>query len=190
VRVFYLYPNDVPFDPAYPEGIANVMRDAQSFFKDSLGKTFVLNDPVVESVEGVNNQSYYENTPNGGDKYWWSVTNMQQELMDRFDLKNPDQRWLIVGEISAEGDGAGGGASPGWLLLPGHDADGGAGYPADTARWVGGMVHELGHGFGLPDASSTDGTCMSASFYEFPNCIFNDSQKNTMLNGPYASFLF
>ena len=56
-------------------------------------------------------------------------------------------------------------------------------------RWYGGMVHELGHAFGLPDPSSTDGTPMSASFYDYPNTHFSQSQKNQILAGPYGSFL-
>jgi hypothetical protein len=190
IRVFYLHPADVPFEQRYPDGIGNVMLEAQAFFQEQLGKTFRLNDPIVEVVQGEQERSWYENTPNGGDKYWWSATNAQQEIARRFDLTIPDPRWIVVSEVSAEGEGAGGGALGGWVLLPGHDADGGAGYPADKARWVGGMVHELGHAFGLPDSVSTDGTCMSASFYGFPDCNFTQSQKDTMLNGNWGTGIF
>ena len=34
-----------------------------------------------------------------------------------------------------------------------------------------------------------DGTPMSASFYDYPNTHFNQSQKNAILNGPYGAFL-
>lgn len=191
VRVYWLKPSDVAFDQRYPDGIANVMREAQRYYKQELGKTFTLNDPVVEVVNGDQPRSWYENTPNGGDKYWWAVTNMQNELARKLGLNNPDSRWLNVGEISAEGDGAGGGGSPGWVVLSGHDADGAAGTSGESMnRWYGGMVHELGHAFGLPDAASTDGTPMSASFYNYPDTHFNQSQKNQILNGPYGSFLF
>lgn len=189
VRVFYLYPSDVRLDQRYPDGIGKVMLDAQAFFKKSLGKTFVLNNPIVEVVKGDHTRSWYENTANGGDKYWWSVFNASQELQRRFGLRSGDPRWVIVSEVSAEGDGAGGGGGDGWVLMPGHDADGAAGYPANTSRWVGGMVHELGHAFMLPDSTSTDGTCMSASFYGWPNCTFTQSQKDGMLRGKYGSFL-
>jgi len=190
VRVYWLKPSDVPFDQRYPDGIANVMREAQRYYKQELGKTFTLNNPVVEVVNGDQPRSWYENTPNGGDRYWWAVTNMQNELARKFGLNNPDSRWLNVGEISAEGEGAGGGASPGWVVLSGHDADGAAGTSGQSMnRWYGGMVHELGHAFGLPDAASTDGTPMSASFYDYPNTHFNQSQKNQILNGPYGGFL-
>ncbi|MEU6716465.1 cellulose-binding domain-containing protein [Nonomuraea sp. NPDC046802] len=189
VRVYWLKPADVAYDQRYPDGITKVVQEAQRFFKQELGKTFTLNNPVVEVVNGDQPRTWYENTPNCGDKYWWSVCNMQAELRRKFSLGAPDSRWINVGEISAEGDGAGGGGGNGWVILSGHDADGAAGVNGPMNRWYGGMVHELGHAFGLPDASSTDGTCMSASLYSYPNCHFSQTQKNNMLNGPYGSFL-
>jgi hypothetical protein len=190
VRVFWLRPSDVPFDQKFPDGIGNVMVEAQRYYMQELGKTFRLNTPIVETVVGEHVRNWYETTPNGGDRYWWSVTNMQQELVRRFGLRNPDSRWMIVGEVHAEGQGAGGGGSPGWVILCQHDADGAAGIGGTMNRWYGGMVHELGHAFGLPDSSSTDGTPMSASFYDYPNTHFNQSQKNSILNGGQRTFLF
>jgi hypothetical protein len=75
------------------------------------------------------------------------------------------------------------------VILSGHDADGAAGINGPMNRWYGGMVHELGHAFGLPDSSFTDGTPMSASFYNYPNTQFNEQQKNAIRNGPYGGFL-
>jgi hypothetical protein len=190
VRVFWLKPTDVPFDQAYPDGIAGVLQEAQRYYGQELGVTFTLNDPVVEVVDGEHERAWYENTPNGDEEYWWVVFNMQQELLARFGLDAPDSRWLCVGEISADIEGvSGGGGGSGWVILSGHDADGAAGNNGDMNRWYGGMVHELGHAFGLPDSTYTDGTPMSASFYDYPNCHFNQEQKDGMLNGPYGNFL-
>jgi hypothetical protein len=190
VRVFWLRPSDVPYDQRWPDGIANVMREAQRYYKQELGKTFTLNNIVVETVLGDHVKSWYETTPNGGDKYWWSVFNMSAEIKRKFGVQDGDPRWLIVSEISAEGDGAGGGGGNGWVILCQHDADGAAGVRSEPmTRWYGGMVHELGHAFGLPDSSSTDGTPMSASFYSYPNTHFSAAQKQAILNGPYGSFL-
>ena len=192
MRVFWLKPTNVAFDQRYPDGIATVMREAQRYYRQELGKTFALNATVVETVNGEHDTNWYINTncDPGGDRYWCVVANMQAELRRRFGLANPDSRWLIVGEISAEDVGkSGGGASPGWVLLSGHDADGGAGLNGPMNRWYGGMVHELGHGFGLPDSTSTDGTPMSASFYSYPDTHFSQAQKNAILTGPYGSLL-
>lgn len=190
VRVFLLRPSDVPFDQRYPDGIAAVMAEAQRYYKQELGKTFRLNGPVVQVVTGDHVKSWYENTPNGGDRYWWAVFNMQEELRRKFALGAPDSRWINVGEVIAEGPGAGGGGGNGWVILCQHDADGAAGINGPMNRWYGGMVHELGHAFGLPDSAYTDGTPMSASFYDYPNTHFNQSQKTAILNGPYGSFMF
>jgi hypothetical protein len=191
VRVFWLKPTDVAFDQRYPDGIANVMREAQRYYKQELGKTFTLNSTVVEVVNGEHNAQWYITTNcNTSDHYWCVVENMQAELMRRFGISGQDSRWLCVGEISAEEVGqSGGGGGPGWVILSGHDADGAAGLGGAMNRWYGGMVHELGHGFGLPDATSTDGTPMSASFYSYPNTHFNQSQKNAILSGPYGSLM-
>ncbi|MDX3499670.1 hypothetical protein ACKI1I_25005 [Streptomyces turgidiscabies] len=189
VRVFWLKPSDVTFDQRYPDGITRVMTEAQRFYRQELGVTFRLNTPAVEVVNGDHKRVWYETTPNGGDQYWWVVFNMQQELLAKLGLRAPDPRWLCVGEISAEGPGSGGGGGGGWVVLSGHDADGAAGTNGAMNRWYGGMVHELGHAFGLPDSTFTDGTPMSASFYDYPNCHFSQDQKNRIRNGPYGSFL-
>jgi len=191
VRVFWIRPTDKAFDQRYQDGISSVMREAQSFFKQQLGKTFKLNTPVVEVVNGLHDTNWYiNNNCSGSDHYWCVVNNGQAELQQRFGLNSGDRRWLVVEEVSAEElNQSGGGGGNGWVLLSGHDADGAAGLNGAMNRWYGGMVHELGHAFGLPDSTSTDGTCMSGSLYDYPNCTFSQTQKNGILNGPYGNFL-
>ena len=182
VRVFWLRPTDVPFDQRYPDGIAAVVLEAQRFYQQELGRTFTVNDPVVQVVDGDHTANWYSTTPgsNPNDDYWWALENAQEEIQRKFDLRRPDSRWKIIVEVSAVGNGGGG---SGWVGLTSHDADGAAGLRNEPmSRWYGGMIHEMGHMFGLPDSSSTDGTPMSASFYEYPDCHFSDSQKNSMLD--------
>ncbi|WBB58895.1 hypothetical protein O7599_25235 [Streptomyces sp. WMMC500] len=88
VRVFWLRPRDVPSDQRYPDGISGVLRESQRYYRQELGVTFRLNDPVVEVVDGAHDQAWYENTPHDAEEYWWVVFNMQQELMSRFGLRS------------------------------------------------------------------------------------------------------
>jgi hypothetical protein len=37
----------VPYDATYPAGIEKVMKEVQRYYKQELGVTFTLNDPVV-----------------------------------------------------------------------------------------------------------------------------------------------
>ncbi|MBN1307214.1 MAG: T9SS type A sorting domain-containing protein [Chitinispirillaceae bacterium] len=188
VRVFYVHPNDVPLDSAYPIGIGKLMVSCQKWYLQKCGFTFRINNPVCEVVQGSHPRSWYENTPNPAgstDRYWFSVFNGWDDLLKLVPSITADRnhsKWKIVLEMDAEGPGAGGGASPGEVLLPKHDADGAKGYPKDTARWGGGMCHELGHCWGLPDANGDDGTIMSAALYAWPNCTFPANLVNTIKN--------
>ena len=57
-----------------------VMRESQRFFQQQLGKTFTLNNPVVEAINGQHDTNWYinNNCPPTGDRYrsppFWSVT--------------------------------------------------------------------------------------------------------------------
>ncbi|MER6139589.1 hypothetical protein ABT174_05965 [Streptomyces sparsogenes] len=166
------------------------MQESQRFYRQELGKTFRLNTPTVEVVTGDYNRAWYENTANGDDPYWWVVFNTQRELMTKLGYA-PRTRGGCAWARSAQRGRvvSGGGGGGGWVILSGHDADGAAGTNGAMNQWYGGMVHELGHALGLPDSTYTDGTPMSASFYDYPNCHFSQDQKNGMLNGPYGSFL-
>ena len=190
VRVFWLKPTDVAYDQKIVDGIANVMKEAQRFYFQELGVTFRLNNPIVEVVNGDHTKVWYEtDTSITTDPYWISVFNGAAELKRKFGLLDYDPRWVIVEEISAEGTGAGGGGGH-WVLLPEHDVLGAAGYNGDMNRWYGGMVHELGHAFLLPDSTYTDGTPMSASFYSYPNCHFTQAQKDAMLSASLNAGFF
>lgn len=50
MRVYWLRPYDVPFDQCYPDGITRVVREAQRYDQQELGKTFQLNNgPTADS---------------------------------------------------------------------------------------------------------------------------------------------
>lgn len=191
VRVFWLRPKDVPYDQKVVDGITRVMKETQRYYKQEVGKTFTLNDPVVEVCVGEHTRLWYETDSSiTTDPYFRPGFNMIAELKRRYGVIEPnDPRYVIVGMISAEGNGAGGFGGNGWVGLTKHDVDGAAGINGDMNRWYGGMIHEIGHAFGLPDSTYTDGTPMSASFYSYPNCHFNAQQKNAILTHYlYGSF--
>jgi|SRR6187551_2281763 len=65
------------------------MLEAQKYYLAELGKTFKLNDPIVETEVGDHVKSWYETTAMGGDEYWRAVTNMQQERRWQARLRDP-----------------------------------------------------------------------------------------------------
>jgi hypothetical protein len=185
VKVFWLIPDDVHYDEnMYVNiniGMGRVMLEAQNYYQQELGVTFKLNIPIVEVVDGDHPTNWYETTPiNGQEQKWWAGYNMRDEIMRKYNIAAPDPRWKVVSYISAQGHG---GEIDGWVMLPKGDVEGAGGYSDEPMdRWVGGMVHELGHAFGLPDIYSSDGTPMSSSFYNYPDCHFSPEQKEILLN--------
>jgi hypothetical protein len=168
-------------------GIGAVMKAVQKYYKRELGKTFRLNNPVVEVVDGEHDRQWYESAGDAGplDKV---TSNMAEELSRRSGLRY-DSPGIFVSECSADGPEDSGSTLGGWVALTGHDVDGAAGRNGDMNRWYGGMVHELGHAFGLPDASYDDGTPMSKGYDLYPNTHFDQQQKDGILNGPHADLL-
>ncbi|MBN1307215.1 MAG: hypothetical protein JXA18_04820 [Chitinispirillaceae bacterium] len=182
VRVFYVLPSDVSLDSAYIVGMENIMRESQNYYLDQCGFTFRLNNPIVEVVKSSHPTSWFASV----DDYATIIFHGKDEVNEAFPAVKADsrcRRWKTVDYVHAESPHCGGGAQPGWVGLPRHDADGASIYPREKARWCGGMCHELGHLWGLPDATHDDGTVMSADFYHWPvNCILNESQVTTIKN--------
>lgn len=181
VRVFYVLPSDVAFDSAYPKGIGKVMIASQKWYFQKCGFTFRLNNPICEVLKSPQPRSWFASV----DDYSTIIFHGLDEVNRVYPAIKADTRrarWKIVSYVDAESPRCGGGAVPGWVGLPKHDADGAKGYPKDTARWCGGMCHELGHLWGLPDASGDDGTIMSAALYIWPNCTFPSNLVNSIKN--------
>lgn len=182
VRVFYVLPSDVDLDSAYIVGMENIMQESQKYYLDQCGFTFRLNNPIVETVKSSHPTSWFASV----DDYATIIFHGKDEVNDAYPAVKADsrcQRWKTVDYVHAESPHCGGGAQPGWVGLPYHDAKGASIYPQEKARWCGGMCHELGHLWGLPDATHDDGTVMSADFYHWPvNCILNESQVTTIKN--------
>jgi hypothetical protein len=192
VRIFLLRPSDVPQDSRYIAGITKVMTEVQRWYKEQLGgKAFRFND--IEEVVGEHERTWYENTVCAGTPAYYVTCNANTELMRRFALGQPDPNVVVISETLAENEGAVGNGGSGWVSLTKHDAGGAAGLNADKDepyggfnRWCGGMVHELGHAFGLDHTPAYDGTPMSGDFYGYPNVHLSEEQKSTILNGQYG----
>jgi hypothetical protein len=152
VRVIYLVPKDRAPRQEYLRAIENTVLDLQSWYYGHLnGKTFRLNNPIVEVRKTAHNAAWYDkHTPK--EKVERKYNTFYNALAEAASLgakaDDPNYIWLIY--IDAPG-GTGAGMR-GVAILPEHDLLGLVGKAADRTsvmRWIGGCGHELGHGFGL-----------------------------------------
>lgn len=61
VRMFYLIPSDKTYSQAYYDGIVNNVNTVRNWYNSVLGKTFKLNNPLIQVVNSTNPSSDYFN---------------------------------------------------------------------------------------------------------------------------------
>lgn len=185
VRVLYLVPKDRERRKDYQSAIETCVLDLQTWYYGHLkGKTFRLNDPIVEVKRTPHDASWYDsNVPaNRPEKKFYTWYNALDDASALLGAKadDPDYVWLIY--IDAPG-GTGAGVN-GVAILPEHDLQGLIGKAADKTpvrRWIGGSGHELGHGFGLPHPGNLYPTAlMEGGYANYPACHLTPKDTATL----------
>jgi len=190
VRVVYLVPKDREPRKDYQAAIETCVLDLQTWYYGHLnGKTFRLNDPIVEVKRAPHDADWYDsNIPaNRPEKTLYTWYNALEDAATRFGAKadDPDYVWLIY--IDAPG-GTGAGVN-GVAILPQHDLQGLIGKAPDKTpvrRWIGGAGHELGHGFGLPNPGDLYPTAlMQGGYANYPACYLTAKDTEALDRSPF-----
>ncbi len=183
VRFVWFVPTDVTYHEATVTAIERAAYNTQSWYRALTdGTTFRFDqDFPVEVVFGDHDRAWYENraNPYGWDpirnaNYW-----IDMEVKRKLALTDGSPAYKVAIYMSAEG---GGGASVGRLVIPQHDVDGIQEGVQNVNRFWGGLAHELGHIFDLPDANGDDGTIMSGALYAYPDADLPDALITAMLD--------
>jgi hypothetical protein len=181
VRFIWFVPSDVAYDSATVRAIGRAAYNTRSWYRAQLGgRTFRFDEEhPVEVVFGRRTRAWYERQPNpfGWDPVWNANYQVDMEVKERLSLEDWSSLYKVAIYMSATG---GGGASMGRLVIPQHDVDGIQDGTLNIHRFWGGLAHEMGHTFDLPDATHDDGTIMSGAMYAYPATIFNSTQANAM----------
>jgi hypothetical protein len=211
VHVVYLVPSDRQVVPLYQATLEKTIRDLQLWYRDhtSDGATFEVHDPVVEIVQTSHPAAFYSTNANGDDSYLWFWNNVLDDAFPATGgtFNDPENVWLYyIDADGACGQIAGGGTS-GVAVLPANDLRGLAGEdnlppcagdpPDDNprCRWVGGLGHELGHGFNLPhppgcDEPDPNTPCDSSAllylgYVSYPDAHLTEADQATLASSPF-----
>jgi predicted Zn-dependent protease len=208
VRIIYLIPSDSVEKPDYTLGLQNTARHIQIWYYQQLGKTFALHDPIVEVYKTPHEGTWYSTNTNGDlfVQFWNNI------LDDGFALtgaqfNDPNSIYAFYIDAHPICGQCGGCGTSGVLAVGANDLRGivdkswvsicpGETYTFKPCRFVGGLGHELGHAFGLPhpagcessDAGCDYGSIMWTGFYDYPNCYFNQTEKQSLLNSPFIQY--
>lgn len=202
VRVLYLVPANRHPRRAYARAIRDAIRSVRAWYQRELGngKTFALNDPVVDVFMTPHRASWYQGEL-GRNDFFFNVLNDAIALAGE---PSGPFAWVVYIDAHPACGQIGGGAIPGFAVLPANDLRGlvdrrnlprCADEPADLAgvcRWVGGLGHELGHAFGLPHPAACDAgspacpstTMMWLGFREYPSTFLLEEDKLILDQSP------
>jgi predicted Zn-dependent protease len=208
VRIIYLVPSDSIEKTDYTRGLQNTARHIQIWYYQQLGKTFALHDPIVEVYKTPHEGTWYSTNSNGNlfGQFWNNI------LVDGFALtgaqfNDPNSIFAFYIDAHPICGQCGGCGTSGVLAIGANDLRGiadqswvticpGETYEFKPCRFVGGLGHELGHAFGLPHPSgceSSDVDCdyssiMWTGFYDYPNCYFSQTEKQSLLKNPFIQY--
>ncbi|MEM8860776.1 MAG: hypothetical protein AAGD96_20830 [Chloroflexota bacterium] len=144
-RVFWVIPSDAQHSITTEHNINRVIYQSQKWLKETSGIEIRTNP--VEVLRSKKPQSWF--LTHGKDGKWNTIHNAAklvfQECGTYWGEQNHKYRYIVY--VSAEGDGAANGP-PNFVGLGLMDVVGSNSAEWDE-RWVGGMVHEIGHTLGL-----------------------------------------
>jgi hypothetical protein len=190
VRVLYLVPKDKEPRKDYQAAIESAVLDLQVWYYGHMnGRTFRVNDPVVEVKRTDHEAAWYDrNEPaNRPEAKYRTFYNALADAGTLLGAKADDPRFVWLVYIDAPG-GTGAGM-PSVAVLPQHDLEGLIGRSSDRtpiSRWIGGCGHELGHGFGLPHPGDPHRQAiMEVGYANYPACYLTPQDTRTLGGSPF-----
>lgn len=163
VRFYYMVSADRQERADYREAIENAAWTLHQWFFDQSGETFAMSDPIVEVVHSEQNAAWFnqQNNSFSSNPRVFGFFNARAELQRiNSEISIPILGGNFVDVVYNDAITGGGAGAPGFVHLPVEDLEGLLGNVDGTTpnRWIGGLGHELGHGFDLrhPDQSRVD----------------------------------
>jgi len=189
---YFVESNRVP-DPEAVAAIESQAIALQQYWYDQFGGTFSLNDPVVETIMGDHDSTWYEETPIGNEPRWYRLNNIRAEVRAKAGIQPGDDARMVTFPASRI-DGRVGANQYAGAWMDGDDITcasrqtGTVPYDADyVANCLATLSHELGHVYGL-DHDGPDNDCMQLGFYQYVSgekmCDFSNENRAAVVNNP------
>ena len=188
VRVIYLVSADRQERADYKAAIEMAILDIQQWYKKQMnGRTFRLNEPIVEVLKSNQPANWFTGTPISGVREGdWGIQHTLSEVKRLLPQESIPGNYTWV--MYSDGPGSSGRGGGQICYLPEDDLLGLTGtHPTqpDIPRWIAGLGHEIGHAFGLPHPADTrkheDAIMWTGIYGKYPNQTYLTPEDKAML---------
>jgi hypothetical protein len=184
--VYLIKPTDKSWNVDYYNAAKSSMLEIKDWYKTQLGKTFILNPVIIDTLSGLHDAIWYDS--NNGDSlayagdahaYFNIKSELKQILGARYDTTTyryfafvesdfPEQ--TLPGSLGVEGE----------ITLEGLTG-------SNANAWKGSCAHALGHAFGLFDCNPPNADdLMSNGRWKYPNCTILPAEKDSLNVSPFV----
>ena len=179
-------PTDRSWNATYYNAAKSAMLELKDWYKNQLGKTFILNPVIIDTLSGLHDAIWYDS--NNGDSLGYAgdahaYFNIKYELKyilgARYDTTTYRYFALVDSDFPEQ-------TLPGSLGVEGQIAlEGLTGSNANS--WKGSSAHALGHAFGLFDCNPPNADdLMSNGRWKYPNCTILPAEKDSLNISPFV----
>ena len=216
VRFIYVSTRNRRPKKKYKKALERAAKELQAWYRDEVGrgKTFALNDPIVETVISPQSDAWFQNTPRPETTsewvWWYNALYETQRLLgiEQSTRPDPNVTYVIFVDSDQRCGQQGGGGRQGFTVMPANDLRGLSGragrricndhpqwwYELPPCRYVGGVGHELGHAFGLQHlCSANSAECndreaiMDGGYQSFPETYLRAQDKRSLRRNAFFS---
>jgi hypothetical protein len=183
--VYLIKPTDKSWNAGYYNAAKTSILQIKDWYKQQLGKTFVLNPVIIDTLSGSHDAIWYDSY--NGDSLGYTgdahaYYNIKFELKSTLGTKYDTTTYRYFAFVEADFPEQ---TLPGSLGVEGETTlEGLTGSNANG--WKGSCAHALGHAYGLFDCNPVnDQAMMSTGRWKYPNCVILPAEKDALNASPF-----